>query len=155
MCAFNHTFKNTNKRRPAVNRRGRNSAPAGEDICPSEKSLCPQRAAGPSAADSDLWPTLVALKAWRWQIWDRPSHSFPPSLWCAPVFFIRSAAVWSSGARSGAGRWRLTGRGAESGGLSLWRRSRRGATEGSQEPRPESCWSGSTCSPASSRHRCL
>lgn len=52
MCAFNHMFKNTNKQSPAVNRREQNSAPVGEDICPSEKSLCPQRA----TFDLPSWP---------------------------------------------------------------------------------------------------
>lgn len=68
--------------------------------------------------------------------------------------FIRSGAVWSSGAREGAG-WRWRGWRAVLPWRWLWRRSRSGAEGESQEPQLESCWSDSTCSPASSLHHCL
>lgn len=68
--------------------------------------------------------------------------------------FIRSVAVWSSGAREDAG-WRWKGWRAAPPWWWLWRRSRRGVEGESQEPRPESCWSDSTCSPASSLRHCL
>lgn len=156
-----HAFKSTHK-----HRNGPSSSVA--ELTPSERRylsfwnvLESTWAAGLCAADSDLGPPKpgkcnVDLFRRYWSPTPnthKPSHTSPPSPSCI-CLFIQSVAVWNSGAREGAG-WGWRGWRAVVPWLWLWRRSRRGAEGASQEPQLESCWSGSTCSRASSLHRCL
>lgn len=150
-CTFKHSFKRDKQTHKQTNRdlpqlEEQNSDPLGGNMCPSEKSSCPQKLQ--EQVQQTLTFDLPARPTSRatWQ-------SLPPSLpRCASDPVTRSAAPWSGGNRAG---WRRAGRRAESPSASQWRRSRRGTAAVSRGPRPESCWSGSTCSPESSRHRCL
>lgn len=145
-----HTFKSTHK-----HRNGPSSSVA--ELTPSERRylsfwnvLESTWAAGLCAADSALWPP----KPGKCKV-DLFPHIHPlPHHHAYICLFIQSVAVWNSGAREGAG-WGWRGWRAVLPWLWLWRRSRRGAEGASQEPQLESCWSGSTCSRASSLHRCL